>query len=1396
LAPAELRSWLLEKSKPFAARVDFALRVWQSVEFPYPDKYDIIIRWLGESLPNCRKKEPLPMQQLKDLFALRAQPGLVGQECKTLLIRALLSIVSRDEQANVAVLELLPSLLDCELLQDALRADYELLCECYASLFRCHQQCVKQQKQLTTSSHAEFLVPVIKQLAEFARRSQKLPELRECYNARTVRPLTELLLTLKSASLVEELAELEKQMKDTFDQNRSVSQPLHVTLLLLEAAVFNNRYEPLQLADIVRAVFSKNETSLPLAAYLLMSLRKYDISLQFNMNRERKKNRAKEESKKSKVLEEAEAEAEDTEIKVKALSAFDFIAEQLLQLARQHRKTHLKELLVLLCSALRLNPLLLDQSVYQITVWLLTAHKETAEEERLYSEYLVLLLDMFRRLSRAERFVMNLLKSLKEWLSVYQLPNAIHGEAKKRRLQDSESESTKATDAEGQHYLREIFAGSSSAEAAATPSSHDAFKQLAQTWPSHSAGVAFTRLVSHLMTKPSLVIWRTLLHSFVELLQQEQQQTLPGNLDFARELHAALLCQYLSGTRLAEQLHLHQTEIEQQLQHTAQVLEQFGRRLLSQEHNRRLMNAFLECTERASGLELLLAYYWPDGHASRQRKLQLRSFLPPAEWTLIQQRVHNFGKSSCRQRLQRLELQLAESGWLLQENQRKASCSDALAEALGPQQLFRLTRSQKQLRLRLRSDQDRVEDNLEDAQCVELLALQLLSTYAKAVKKAKGSLLAKLSLEEKEPLEEAVLIGFMKEKTQRQLQLPCARQLLESLQRLPLAQLPSSIRSRLWLVIFALYRDLSCSDQPEEVVHLVLELLIDLMHFGQPLPLCSFFGQLSDLLELIPTNSAASWSFYETLFARCIRRQSAGYEPFLASCTEFLRTELAANGKLQADQCRLLLLAIETLSSVTGVQGRKMQRQLQPLVEIYGEMVNHKFRSKKSKEAAAYKKFVDNTLAGYATYVSSCINSLARQERATEQRAKKETVAEEQPPAGKRNKKAKAEQEQDQQAIATVQPIDDNFRRICKIYIGHSLNYRNAHAIRLLNVALTHRQLLHLDPDEIEFVLSSYWRQLNADIEAGGDISSLECLEPAIRLIIGYKTNEDFLLILRRLSSQVEQMPRPETPVQHTALRNVLTLLALFAKCSLSSVKAAMLNEHFELISVSVALRLPEPHDATYRDHALRLLDAQRNLAGNRTVPLTGETLDCLLGAMLDVDIKHLMGRGTWQDFVDLYGAITENLLVLLKQHGNLMADRAAQLSALCQDLVQGIVGYRAERKQAQDLSETELDGLADLGLKLATVMATVAGTQALAVKRVAPFLLIFTIRQMVATERPTTLFEKVKVHIVRVCHELIGICDHRVGHFILRSSSEAGARLYEGLVKEHDKYHKFRGKV
>jgi len=76
-------------------------------------------------------------------------------------------------------------------------------------------------------------------------------------------------------------------------------------------------------------------------------------------------------------------------------------------------------------------------------------------------------------------------------------------------------------------------------------------------------------------------------------------------------------------------------------------------------------------------------------------------------------------------------------------------------------------------------------------------------------------------------VEEASLIAFVRENTavDKELQLPSAQELVESLQRLPLAQLATNIRSRLWLVIFVLYRDLSRSQQEKES-NQILELLI------------------------------------------------------------------------------------------------------------------------------------------------------------------------------------------------------------------------------------------------------------------------------------------------------------------------------------------------------------------------------------------------------------------------------------------------------------------------------------------------------------------------------------------------------------------------------------------
>ncbi|XP_017871745.1 PREDICTED: uncharacterized protein LOC108619589 isoform X1 [Drosophila arizonae] len=1406
----ELRIWLDDKSKTYTARLEFAIKVWQSLDFVYINKHEVVCKWIADTLV---EEEEMPVEQLQQLFCLRAQPGLVTVATKSALIEAVLKRIDKAPPAQAkGHPQLLKCLLNFELVQDALRADYDLVMRSYGILFSCYErQLLIDNEDEPKPRHADFILPVLQQLRDYVQRAQNNDRLLKAYVNGALHPLCQLLLELRKHGFCcfEQLAALEVHLTQHLRIRAAIKlmdeQPLHVQLLTLECALVNHRYDTDKLYKVLDHIFKfkapqkadsgesrkaqpkatpkDNFIALVLTTHALEALRRHNIQLNF-----------------------------PDKLKKTGIA---YMANALCDFVRINRERHLGRVLQMLCAALRLNPMLVEPHIYQLTIWMMCAVKRNEVELQLYSEYLVLLLDMCRRLSRTERFIMILLKSLREWLHNYELPNfetgkRIRQEPKPEPDQEplTEQEEEQLMNAYVQLLLKSN--STSSCQSNAISYSTDA---LVQTWPGSTAGAAFIRLVSQLMSKPSIVIWKSLLHSFAELLEPDSMAVLPCNLNFAIELQATLLSQYFLGTRLAEHLQQHHVELEQQRKHTMQVLQRFGQYLLSLEHNRRTMNVFLECVERANNFDLLLAYYWPDGLEQPQSTPalpQLQRFLSSDEWELIHQRVHNFGKSLCRQRLQRLELQLTLSGWLLLPDQRLAPCPDALVELL-PQQLFgHLTRAQKEMRLKQQQQQKQHLPNLlEDAECVELLTMQLLQQFVDSLKlaKIKGCLLAKQMPQATDETALGVTLRDSCEST-KQPALPAesTQELIDALQQLPLAQLQSSLKLRLWLLLLTLYQDVRRA-QLLQLSNQLLEQLIDLLHFGQPLPLCSHLPQLAQLLQLVPLNmdaddaadgngteaeataNATAWRFYEMFFARCIRRLTPGSDLFLASSAALFREQLP---ELSASHCRLLLLAIETLASGTGMQARRMQRHLQPLLEIYGQLVSHKFRSQK-KSPAVYKEFVQQTLSGYAIYLSSCINRAAKQqkENVDEDKQQKESIDE----AKQQKENVKKTKQEPKQAIA-VPVIDENFRRICKIYIGHSLNYRNAHAIRLLNVALTHRQLLHLDQDEIEFVLDSYWRQLNKDIAASSALD-MASIEPAIKLIIGYKTNEDFLLLLRGLGQQLDEMQRPETPAQHTSLQNVLVLMTLFAKCSLSSIKGAMLNEQFKLINGNVSLRLPAPSDAAYCNHVLRLLEAQSALANNRTVPLNGETLDSILASMLDLNIKRfILAGGSWLDFRRLHATLSENCLLLLRQHAALMADRAAQLSAICQDLVQSIVCYRSERQQAQSLTEDELEGLAELGLKLSTLMAGISAGLALAMKRVAPFLLIFTIKQMIDTERPTTLFEKIKLQVDRFCHELISICDHRSGHFILRSSSEAGARMYQSLVKEHDKYHKFRGKV
>lgn len=568
---AELKSWLKDKKKEYTARLEFAIKVWQSVDFVYINKYEVICDWLAETLSNKKTNDgKLPIVQLQQLFGLRAQPGLVSVGTKSRLINAILKRIHKDINADTrcgnyhAHPQLLQSLINFELVQDALRADYDLLMSTYGTLFASYEaQLVnptESEGELKQLRHSDFILPLLQQLRDYVQRAQHHDRLLQSYTNVALQPLCQLLLQLREHGLCcfDQLAALEQQLTETVpiaDAIKRVSeQPLHVRLLLLESLLLNHRYNNVNQAKVIRFAFEKEhnntlEQPLAIATHALESMRKHNISFQFEMT--------------SKLM------------------AMEFATDKLFKLVTHFKDEQLREVLMMLCAALRLNPMLLEPHVYQITVWMLTKPKRNNTELALYSDYLVQLLDMFRRLSRAERFVMQLLKSLREWLRKFklELPSS---DAKRQRVSTQPLEAIE----EPNLYLRLLFKPHQSVSSVSSD-------RLAQMWPSHTAGAAFTRLISHLMAKPSIVIWKMLLYSFSELLEAKTRAVLPVNLNFAIELQVALLCQYLLGTRLAEQVQQHQLEVEQECRHTAQVLKQFGCHLLALEHNRSTMNSFL-----------------------------------------------------------------------------------------------------------------------------------------------------------------------------------------------------------------------------------------------------------------------------------------------------------------------------------------------------------------------------------------------------------------------------------------------------------------------------------------------------------------------------------------------------------------------------------------------------------------------------------------------------------------------------------------------------------------------------------------------------------------------------------------------------------------------------------
>lgn len=164
------------------------------------------------------------------------------------------------------------------------------------------------------------------------------------------------------------------------------------------------------------------------------------------------------------------------------------------------------------------------------------------------------------------------------------------------------------------------------------------------------------------------------------------------------------------------------------------------------------------------------------------------------------------------------------------------------------------------------------------------------------------------------------------------------------------------------------------------------------------------------LIKLLPSETC--WELYEFLFST-IRNDEKGTEQFLIDLAAVIQ-EYQSSQAMDNEKRKLLLIAIETLSSITGPGAKRMRSHLETFLSIFAKYMESHFNNSNDGTSKKDKKFVLETLSGFASYASVI---LAKALKVKEEDNQKET----------------------ENDTPLTQAIDENFRRISKIYIGHSV---------------------------------------------------------------------------------------------------------------------------------------------------------------------------------------------------------------------------------------------------------------------------------------------------------------------------------------------------------------------
>lgn len=716
----ELRSWLNRPNLSFVDNLNFGIKVWNSIEFVLLTKQEIIVDEFCNNLPKLRKEikkstdasyAETAWQKVNEFLSFRYSSGAVSVVVKEKLIKTL----SAEAEIGIKESQLSPSILTAlfiTLQNTSIQNYYKSNAVEFARFLAINIRYLTAILQLEDSTddqsktYKEHIVQLLTSLKAFIKQTPFLDEFKSAFAAHILPVLCELMILSQNRriSTKQELLSILQELYFDGNQTSQLKQylsgakskfktfheifetPMHVFLMIFEALVWSFRNDDEVQRAFLNYLYNENDgkfrtqkdepiqTQLNGLTVLILLLKKYDVPLNFQ---------------------------------IESNKAYVYLGKQIEYFVQAYHATYVYEMLSLLCATLKLNPLILEFSVCQIAVKFMLLAKNDETVWNKYEEFMFLLIEMYRKLSRAEKFISQLIKNLFETLSTVKLSKKLKRSfnssfvaegltpsKKPKSLTDDDIALETTICDEIKHVENpfvKMFEANILRECDGLVTKMDWNRKIRnnQMWSdiafafSPAISSTYTRFISGLVSKPSLVVWKTLIFTLKDYVQQlkEAEGKCSENCIFLIEMTSALLSQYFMGSRLAEQSDKSWDAIETNRNATRDILSEFGHALLSQEHNYRTMNAFLKLSYGASNFDLLCWYYRPDsmriGAVADEDKdnmkfdveqcaKQLHSYLTEKEWTTIEQRITNFGKRECKANINKIYFQRLKANQLFE----------------------------------------------------------------------------------------------------------------------------------------------------------------------------------------------------------------------------------------------------------------------------------------------------------------------------------------------------------------------------------------------------------------------------------------------------------------------------------------------------------------------------------------------------------------------------------------------------------------------------------------------------------------------------------------------------------------------------------------------------------